>query len=85
MHLRNLLANAFGKSFTASKVKIRFPELQGEEICQVDVQMAKEPLIVKVSNKSGQKVERFYVRNGNASHEIPLSEMNAYIRGRFSQ
>ncbi|MDA7877536.1 DUF262 domain-containing protein [Akkermansiaceae bacterium] len=84
MHLRNLLANAFGKPFTSSKVKIRFPELVGEEICQVDVQMANEPLIVKISDKNGQKTERFYVRNGNASHEIPLSEMNAYVKDRFS-
>jgi len=84
MHLRNLLGNSFGKPFTSSKVKIRFPELEGEEICQVDVQMAKEPLIVKISDKNGQKTERLYVRNGNASHEIPLSEINAYVQDRFS-
>lgn len=83
MHLRNLLSNAFGKSFTSSKIKIIFPEIEDEEICQVEVQMAKEPLIVNISDKNGQKTERFYVRNGNASNEIPLSEMNSYMKDRF--
>jgi hypothetical protein len=84
MHLRNLLSNAFGKSFSAAKVKIRFPEVGGEEICQVDVLQASEPLIINMSDKNGQKSEKFYVRNGNASQEIPMSEMSSYMKERFT-
>jgi len=84
MHLRGLLANALGQSFVTSKVKVRFPIVGDEEICQVDVQQALEPLILDVPDKNGQKSEKFYVRNGNASQEIPMSEMSAYMKGRFN-
>ncbi|MBT64594.1 MAG: hypothetical protein CML13_15455 [Puniceicoccaceae bacterium] len=84
MHLRNLIANAYGKSFAATKVKIRFPQVNGLEICQVDTQEASEPLILATTDKSGQKVEKFFVRNGNASHEMPMSQMNSYMKGRFT-
>lgn len=83
LHLRNRLINTFGGSFAASKIKIRFPEVAGEEICQVDVQPAPEPLIVAVTDKNGQKSEKFYARSGNSSQEIPLSEMSAYMKARF--
>lgn len=82
MHLRNLLTKPFGPNFTSSKVKVRFPEYQGQEICQVEVSRAKEPLIVEVADKNGNKSERLYVRNGNASQEIPLSEMAGYLQER---
>lgn len=32
-----------------------------------------------------EKIEKFFVRNGNASQEIPLSEMNPYMKERFSR
>lgn len=83
MHLRNLLSNAFGKSLAASRVKIRFPEVDGVEICHLDIQQHHEPLVLPVTDKNGQKTEKFFVRNGNASQEIPMSEMNAYMKERF--
>ncbi len=65
-------------------MKIRFPEMGEEEICQVDVQPAKEPLVLKVKDKNGNPVEKFYARSGNSSQEIPLSEINAYMKERFA-
>ncbi len=84
LHLRNLLRKAFGNAFAASKVKIRFPQVQGEEICHVEIQKALEPLVLKVYDKNGQQSEKLYVRSGNASQEIPLSEMSTYIKQRFT-
>lgn len=83
MHLRNLLSNAFGKSFAASRVKIRFPQVAGKEICHLEIQQHHEPLVLPVSDKNGQKNEKFFVRNGNASQEIPMSEMSTYMKERF--
>jgi len=83
MHLRTLLSNAFGKSFVSSRVKIRFPWIEGQEICQVEMQQNHEPLVLTVTDKNGQKIEKFFVRNGNASQEIPMSEMNSYMKERF--
>jgi hypothetical protein len=84
LHLRGLLTNALGQTFAATKVKIRFPKVLDKEICQVEVLRAHKPMIVKISDKTGQKVERFYARSGNASQEIPLSEVNSYMKDRFT-
>ena len=36
-----------------------------------------------LKDRNGQPTEKFYARSGNSSQEIPLSEMNAYIKERF--
>jgi hypothetical protein len=53
------------------------------EVCQIEISPAKEPVIVTLKDKNGQPVQRFYARSGNSSQEIPLAEMNAYIKERF--
>lgn len=83
LHLRNLLNQQFGVGFVSSKVVIKFHEVEEKEVCQIETAAAKEPVILKVKDKNGQPTERFYARSGNSSQEIPLSEMNAYIKERF--
>ncbi len=83
LHLRNLLNQQFGTGFVTIKVVINFHEVRDKEVCQIDTSPAKEPVIVTVKDKNGQSVEKFYARSGNSSQEIPLSEMNAYIKDRF--
>lgn len=84
LHLRNLLNNAFGMAFATTKLKVTFPLVGDVEICQVEISPAQQPIIVSVSDKNGLAGERFYVRNGNSSREMPLSEMHNYISERFS-
>ncbi|WP_420723940.1 GmrSD restriction endonuclease domain-containing protein [Hwanghaeella sp. LZ110] len=84
LHLRNLLNNSFGTSFVTSKIRVAFPEFGELEICQVDVQPASNPVIIKLKDKNGQPQERFYVRSGNSSQEISLGEMHSYTTDRFS-
>ncbi|MBA4416475.1 MAG: hypothetical protein C0392_00985 [Syntrophus sp. (in: bacteria)] len=83
LHLRNLLNQQFGAVFITSKIQIVFHEVGDKEVCQIDVAPAKDPLILKLRDKNGQLIEKFYARSGNSSQEIPLSEMNAYIKERF--
>ena len=83
LHLRNLLNQQFGVVFVASKVMISFPVIYAIEICQIEINPASEPMVINVRDSSGQQVEKFYVRSGNSSQEIPLSQMNSYIQGRF--
>lgn len=83
LHLRNLLNEQFGKGFVTNKISIAFHDVEGQEVCQVETAPAKEPVIVKVRDKNGQMSEKFYARSGNSSQEIPLSEMNAYVKERF--
>ena len=83
LHLRNLLNQQFGTGFVTSKLDIGFHQVADKEVCQIQTSPAKEPVIVTVKDKNGQQTEKFYARSGNLSQEIPLSEMNAYIKERF--
>lgn len=83
LHLRNLLNQQFGTGFVTSKVTIKFHDVEDKEVCLVETTLAKEPVILKLKDKNGLPVEKFYARSGNSSQEIPLSDMNAYIKDRF--
>lgn len=83
LHLLNLLNQQFGIAFVSSKLAIKFHQVGEKEVCQVQVSPAKEPVIVTLKDKNGQSVQKFYVRSGNSSQEIPLAEMNAYLKERF--
>lgn len=83
LHLRNLLNQQFGAGFVTSKVAIKFHTIEDKEVCQIETSTAKEPIILKVKDRNGHSVEKFYARSGNSSQEIPLSEMNAYIKEHF--
>lgn len=85
LHLRNLLNQQFGTPFVSQRISVRFHRIDENDICQLEIQAAKEPLIVATTDKNGQKNEKLYVRSGNSSQEIPLSQMNAYIKDRFHQ
>lgn len=84
LHLRNLLNQHFGKGFVATKIKITFPQLEDQEICQLEIAPAAEPIVLKSKDRDGVLAEKFYVRSGNSSQEISMSEFNRYIRERFS-
>lgn len=83
LHLNNLLRQAFGVTFVTSRIKVKFPTVNGVEICQVDVSPASQLITLKMTDKNGQLVEKVFVRSGNASQELPLSEVQAYIKERF--
>lgn len=84
-HLLDLLKGQFGAAFVTAKVAVTFPAVENREICQIDVAQASEPMVVKVRNAAGQEVEKFFVRVGNTSQDMPLSEMSAYMKERFRQ
>ena len=83
LHLRNLFNEKFGSSFVATKVQVTFPMVDELHICQVEISPAMEPLFVNVKDKEGRTQEKFYVRSGNSSQEMPLAEFQNYLRERF--
>lgn len=83
LHLRNLLNSNFNKEFSSTNVKVKFYEIEDKEICEVDVKAYKNPLFLIQTSKSGQKEEMFYIRNGNSSVGLSLSESSLYIKDRF--
>jgi hypothetical protein len=84
LHLRNVLREHFGNPFVASKVAVSFPAIGDMEVCHVEVQPAVKPVVVRVTDKDGRAQEKFYVRSGNSSPELSMSEMHSYIAERFS-
>ena len=73
----------FGVAYTGSGLSFHFYDVDGADVCKVAIAPASQPLIIKVFDKNGQQSERIYIRNGNASHELPVSEMHDYIKQRF--
>ena len=83
VHLRNVLNQSFGTSFVATNLRVSFSDINEMEICQVDVKGAKSPIFVSLSGKQGQAQEKFYVRSGNSSQELSMSEVQTYVAERF--
>ncbi len=83
LHLRNLLNKTFGKVFATTGVSITFLVIGETEICAINVSKGNKALYLDILDNNGQKFEKFYVRSGNTSQELGLSEMNEYIKSRF--
>jgi hypothetical protein len=82
-YVRQLIIGQFGEVFASRKLQIVFHASNASDVCQVLVHPATEPLIVRSTDKNGQPIEKFYIRSGNASRELPVSAMHAYIQDRF--
>ena len=83
LHIRNLLNKFLGK-VTASKISITFPTANDVELCRVDVLKSDEPIFLEVVDEDKSvKEEKFYVRSGNSSQELKMSEANEYIKKNF--
>jgi hypothetical protein len=83
-HLRALISSEWGAEYAASKVTVGFQEVQGLDVCIVDVDHGTKPLFVNATNKSGVKVEKFYIRSGNLSAPIERpKEIADYVKTRF--
>jgi hypothetical protein len=83
LHLRNLINQAYGTEFASTNLKITFPIVDEVEICVVEIKPGHTPLYTTVTDKNGTKSEKFYLRSGNSSRELKLSEINDYISKRF--
>jgi predicted HTH transcriptional regulator len=84
LHLTNLLSARFSESFKATKIRVSFPQLAGKMICRIDVQRSREAIYVTLPDQSGAMAERLFVRSGNASHEIPPSQIAGFVREHFA-
>ncbi len=83
LHLRNLVNEAFGVEFATSNLRVTFPTVDEREICMVEIKPGLKPLYLSVPDKSGQKSDKFYVRSGNSSQELGVTEISEYLSKRF--
>jgi hypothetical protein len=84
LHLRNLVNNAYGVEFATNNLTVNFPVVNDVEICTVDIKPGIKPVFTEVTDKSGQKSKKFYLRSGNSSQEVDITEVASYINSRFN-
>jgi hypothetical protein len=85
LHLRGLISSEWGLEYAAASICVNFHQIGERDICVVDVSRGVKPLFLKMVEKQGAKVERFFVRSGNLSSPIEnSSEISSYIRNRFT-
>ena len=85
LHIRNLTNHAYGVDFSSSNLDISFPMVEDTEICVVEIKPWNKPLYTTMIDKNGVKAEKFYLRSGNSSPELPTSEISGYINSRFNE
>lgn len=56
-----------------------FPEMNSQKICHISVESSPKPVFLKDGNQ-----EEFFVRTGNTTTPLKLSEATAYIQRRWS-
>ncbi|MBD3330045.1 DUF262 domain-containing protein [Candidatus Peregrinibacteria bacterium] len=83
LHLRNLVNKTFGKVFATTGINITFQTINDSEICVINISKGNKPLYLEIMDNNGQKSEKFYVRSGNTSQELGLSEISEYIKSHF--
>jgi membrane protein YdbS with pleckstrin-like domain len=70
-------SNMIGPEFRPY-LTLSFPQLEGKEICLVTVRPSAYPVFL---NNKGN--EQFYIRTGNSSQPLTISQATKYIRSRF--
>ena len=84
LHVRNLINQNFGKIFASNNLEITFPTSNELELCQIEVKRGINPIYLTILDKNGVRNEKFYIRSGNSSQELSVSEIAAYVHTRFN-
>jgi hypothetical protein len=85
LHLFNLIESEYDAGYGSQYIKVSFPSIEEEELCMIEITRGDRPLYTNISDKHGQRNEKFFIRRGNASVEISNhSKVNDYINDRFN-
>jgi hypothetical protein len=74
----------FGVAFAASNLSVTFPAVEDKEVCLIEIKRANDPQYLKVKDKNNSVVDKFYVRSGNSSIELPMKDIAPYVQSRFN-
>ncbi len=61
-------------------IEISFEKINKKDICIIDVKQSNKPVYIK-----DEKNEHFYIRAGNATHPLRISEATRYIEENFKK
>ena len=79
-HLNQILKNMIGAEFR-QYVAVVFEAIEGKDVCVVEVQGSPKPVYVK-ANGDG---EEFFIRTGNTTSALSLSETHSYIDSHWEK
>ncbi len=79
-HFTQVFHNMIGAEFRQF-VKLNWSQVDGKECCVATVSPSRKPVYLKGDNNS----EEFYIRTGNGTTSLKLSEANAFIDSRRSR
>jgi predicted HTH transcriptional regulator len=75
-HIFNIMLGARFRQF----VKLNFEKISNRDICLVEISPSDSPVYVKVNN-----AEEFFVRTGNATTSLIMSETAEYIKSHWKE
>ena len=78
LHLQGLLVRDLGEAASSSFLTVNFHEIDGEDICQVTVELSDHPIYV-----DHQKGALFYLRTLNGTRALPIDEAVKYVQTRW--
>ncbi len=61
-------------------VQLSFHDVEGKDVCMVRVMPSAKPAYMKFENE-----ENFYIRTGNSTTALAVSEVAPYIRSRWRE
>lgn len=79
-HFTQVFQNMIGAEFRQF-VKLNWSQIDDKECCVVSVSSSHKPAYLKGDNNG----EEFYIRTGNGTTSLKLSEANAYIDSRWGK
>lgn len=77
-HFNQVFGTAIGLIYRPF-VSLTFHRHRGKELCIVTVKPNKKPVYVKVDG-----AEEFFIRTGNATTSLPISDASSYIKSHWS-
>lgn len=77
IHFTQIFNAMIGPEFR-SHVHLRFTKIQNAEICRIKVEPSPRPVYFKYD-----QYEHFYMRTGNITTSLKLSEIESYVRSRW--
>jgi membrane protein YdbS with pleckstrin-like domain len=77
-HLSQLIKTAIGLSF-AKYIEIKFEKIEEKEVCLVTVTKSHKPAYLK----NGDNQEEFFVRLGNSTQPLKMSDTEEYIKNNW--
>ena len=78
-HVTSLLLERLGCDL-APCVRLSFHEVEGKDVCRVEITRSPRPVLVKEGND-----EAFYLRTGNSTRRLSVSEVLAYEKERWGR